>query len=88
MCFFYELLKRRMGGMGKGQEEYKTVQYFIYFFKFFFRFNRDLIFFYFYGVLLVCNLYYIGVHTMDISGGKVVISNTKWESLGRLGSYH
>ena len=36
--------------MGKGQEECKTFQYFIYlfFFYFFFRFNRDLIFFFFF----------------------------------------
>ena len=42
----------------------------------FFRFNRDLLFD-FYGVLLVCNLYRIGVHTMDIGRRKAVISNTK-----------
>ena len=70
--------------MGKGQDwECKTFQYFIYLFSFFFRFNRDLIFFlfffffHFYGVLLVCNLYHIGVHTMDISRRKAVVSNTK-----------
>ena len=42
----------------------------------------------FYGVLLVCNLYHIGIHTVDISGRKAVVSNTKWKSLGKLGCYH
>ena len=42
----------------------------------------------FYGVLLVCNLYHIGIHTVDISSRKAVVSNTKWKSLGKLGCYH
>ena len=63
----------------------RNVQYFV---RFFFLGLTVTWLFDFYGVLLVCNLYHIGVHTIDISRRKVVVSNAKWQWLGRLGCYH
>ena len=81
------MLKKRMAIWEKVKRNVKLFNILCIYFCFF-RLNRDLIFLYSYGVLLVCNRYHIGVHTMDISRRKVVISNTKRESLGRLASYH
>ena len=62
----------------------RNVQYFVHFFLAL----TVTWLFDFYGVLLVGNPYHIGVHTVDISRRKAVVSNTKWDSLGRLGGYH
>ena len=82
--FFFSFTKNWRGKWVLRNKIMRNVQYFfIIFLGLTVTWSSD-----FYGVLLVCNLYPVGVHTMDISRRKAVVPNTKWESLGRLGGYH
>ena len=82
--FFFFFTKKLTRKMGIKEQDYEECSIFC---SFFLGLTMTWLFD-FYGVLLVCNLYHIGVHTMDISRRKAVVSNTKSIRLGKLGSYH